>query len=180
MTNLQSLEDKIKSPALRTVYDHWCAARGDRLMPAWRDIDAAAIGKYLAKTWAWRFDPAQDTFIGRLAGEDITAVLGREIRGRRFADCFPSHSAAMVEARHRKVIRDPAIMFTTGRVYVLTGGYGLGERIVLPLSEDGVTGDGVLGVTDYRLNMSDVRSVGATIDHDDEKISYYPLAPTRP
>ena len=175
MATLDDLEAKIQSPAMRAVYAHWRAARGTRLMPAWRDIDAVAIGKYLPKVWAWRFDPMLDTFIGRLAGEDIIAVMGCEMRGRRFAQCFPPGSAATVEARHRKVIGGPNIMRTTGRVYVLTGQYGLGERIVLPLATDGVTGDGVLGVTDYSLSIADARSVGAAIDHDHEEIVFYPL-----
>jgi len=175
MVNLDYLEAKIRSPAMRVVYAHWQAARGTRLMPAWRDIDAVAIGKHLPKVWAWRFDKEQDTFIGRLAGEDILAVLGCGIHGRKFADCFPAASAGTVEARHRKVITMPSIMHTVGRVYVQTGKYGLGERLVLPLGEDGVTGDGVLGVTDYHLNIAEARSVGAAIDHDDETVTHYPL-----
>ena len=176
MANLEDFEAKIQSPAMRTVYAHWQAARGTRLMPAWRDIDAIAIGKHLPKVWAWRFDAAQDTFIGRLAGEDILAIMGCGMHGRRFADCFPPATAPMVEARHRKVITTPAIMHSVGRVYLLTGKFGLGERIVLPLATDGINGDGVLGVTDYYLNMSDARHSGASIDHDDETITYYPLA----
>jgi hypothetical protein len=97
------------------------------------------------------------------------------MRGRRFSNCFPPASAATVEARHRIIIGGPNIMYSIGRVYVLTGKYGLGERIALPLANDGVTGDGVLGVTDYHLNIAEARHVGAAIDHDDETISYYPL-----
>jgi len=175
MQDLHSLEAAIQSPALKAVYDHWQAARGPRLMPAWRDIDAVAIKKYLPKVWAWRFDPVLDTFIGRLAGEDIIAVMGCEIRGRRFAQCFPAGYVATVEARLRKVIGGPNIMRTIGPVNVMTGKYGLGERIVLPLAADGVTGDGVLGVTDYHLNIADARGVGAAIDHDHEEIVFYPL-----
>ena len=176
MATLDDLEAKLQSPAMRAVYAHWQAARGNRLMPAWRDIDAVAIGTHLPKVWAWRFDPAQDTFIGRLAGEDILAIMGCGMRGRRFAECFPAASVAKVEARQRKVIGMPSIMHSIGRVYLLTGKFGLGERIVLPLAADGITGDGVLGVTDYHLNMADARHGGATIDHDDETVTHYPLA----
>lgn len=175
MPDLHSLEAAIQSPALKAVYAHWQEARRARLTPAWRDIDPTVIGRHLPKVWAWRFDFARDIFIGRLAGEDILAVLGCEIRGRPLAECFPAASAATVEARHRKVIGGPNIMRTTGRVHVQTGKYGLGERIVLPLAEDGVTGDGVLGVTDYHLSIADARSVGAAIDHDHEEIVFYSL-----
>ncbi|HEV2675812.1 MAG TPA: PAS domain-containing protein [Aliidongia sp.] len=175
MSNLETLQAVIQSPALKIVFAHWLDARKERLMPAWKDIDAAAIGKYLPMVWAWRFDTTQDTFIGRLAGEDITAVLGYEIRGRPMKQCFPPMAFPTVEARHRKVIGGPCIMRTTGQVYVQTGRHGGGERIVLPLSEDGVTGDGVLGVTEYHLNIAEARSMGAAIDHAHEEVVFYPL-----
>ncbi|MDB5359410.1 MAG: hypothetical protein JWO51_707 [Rhodospirillales bacterium] len=175
MTPFQPLETAIQSTALKAVFAHWLDARSDRPMPAWRNIDAAAIGKYLPMVWAWRFDFAQGTFIGRLAGEEIVAVLGKEIRGRRLEQCFPADATQLVLDRYKAVMTGPRIMHTTGHVHMKTGRHGIGERIVLPLSEDGITGDGVLGATEYRLNIGDAKSVGAAIDHHHEDINYYPL-----
>ncbi len=175
MTKLADLETKIQSPALKVVFSHWLQARGDRPMPAWRHIDAAAIGKYLPMVWAWRFDTAQGTFIGRLAGEEITAVLGKEVRGRPLEQCFPADAAQVVFDRYKTVMTGPCIMHSTGHVYVKTGRHGIGERIVLPLADDGITGDGVLGATEYRLNIGDAKRVGAAIDHNHEDIEYYPV-----
>jgi hypothetical protein len=93
MIHFQTLEATIQSPALKAVFSHWLDVRGNRTMPAWRDIDAAVIGRHLPKVWAWRFDPALGTFIGRLAGEEITTVLGKEIRGRPLEQCFPTDAA---------------------------------------------------------------------------------------
>ncbi|HEV2675813.1 MAG TPA: PAS domain-containing protein [Aliidongia sp.] len=176
MTDLKSLTDAIQSPALKAVFRHWLDVRGARTMPAWKDIDATVIGKYLPLVWAWRFDRAQGTFIGRLAGEEILAVLGKEIRGRPLEQCFPANAASVVLARYKAVIDGPQIMRTTGHVHMKTGRHGIGERIVLPLSEDGITGDGVLGATEYRLHMGDARTLGAAIDHHHEDITNYPLS----
>lgn len=176
MTDLQSLNTAIHSPGLKAVFAHWLQARGARAMPAWKDIDAAAIGKHLPQVWAWRFDHTQGVFIGRLAGEEILAVLGKEIRGRRLEQCFPADAARLVHERYKSVIDGPQIMRTTGHVHMKTGRHGIGERIVLPLSEDGITGDGVLGATEYRLNIGDARSLGAAIDHHHEDIAYYSLS----
>ena len=175
MTDLKSLNAAIQSPGLKAVFAHWLDARGARAMPAWKDIDAAAIGKYLPLVWAWRFDHAQGVFIGRLAGEEILAVLGKEIRGRPLQQCFPADAANLVHDRYKAVIDGPQAMRTTGHVHMKTGRHGIGERIVLPLSEDGVTGDGVLGATEYRLHIGDARTLGAAIDHHHEDIAYYPL-----
>jgi hypothetical protein len=176
MSEFQSLQAAIQSTALKAVYAHWREARKGRLMPAWRDIDATAIAKYLPLVWAWRFDAAQGVFIGRLAGEEIIAVLGAEIRGRPLQQCFPDDAGELVHNRYKAVIDGPAIMRTTGHVHMTTQRHGVGERLVMPLSDDGVTGDGVLGVTEYRLNIADARSVGAAIDHHHEDIAFYPLA----
>jgi hypothetical protein len=54
----------IQAPALVEIANHWNAARQSRLMPAWRDIDPAAIRNYLPLVWAWRYDPEQKTFMG--------------------------------------------------------------------------------------------------------------------
>ena len=175
MTNLAALQATLQSPALKLVFDHWLDARKGRLMPAWRDIDPAVIGIYLPKVWAWRFDPERDTFIGRLAGEDILAVIGCRIHGRPLEDCFSAENAAIVLPRHRHVIGGPKIMRTSGRVYMMTGRHGTGERIALPLADDGVTGDGVLGVTEYHLSIADARTTGAAIDHHDETVVFYSL-----
>jgi hypothetical protein len=175
MALFQTIEPSIQSPAVKAVLAHWSDARGDRLMPAWRDIDAAAIGRYLPMVWAWRFDFTQDSFIGRLAGEEILAVLGREIRGRPLDQCFPASAAQLVHDRYKAVIATPQIMHSTGQVHMKTGRHGIGERIVLPLSQDGITGDGVLGATEYRLNIGDAKTVGAAIDHHHEKITLYPM-----
>ena len=176
MTVSLPVDIRVEAPALKAVLAHWLAVRGDRLMPAWRDIDAAVIGRHLPMVWAWRYDAALGTFVGRLAGEEIIAVLGSEIRGRPLDRCFPADAAQVVLDRYKAVIAGPRIMRTTGHVHMKTGRHGIGERLVLPLADDGITGDGVLGVTEYRLNIADAKSVGAAIDHHHEDITFYPLA----
>jgi hypothetical protein len=56
--------------------------------------------------------------------------------------------------RYRRVLEQPAFMCNQGAVFSLHGGVGVGERIVMPLAEDGIHPDGILGATVYRLNGS--------------------------
>jgi hypothetical protein len=171
MTALATLDAAIRSPALRTVFSHWQAARGTRPLPAWRDIEPAAIGKYLAKIWAWRFDEARDSFVGRLAGEEIVAIMGCEMRGRLFADCFPTESADAVAAHFRRIVEGPSILHAAGQVYRLAAGSrARGERLVLPLADKGV-----LGITDYRLNLNEGSNVEGAVAAEAETFLYYPL-----
>jgi hypothetical protein len=73
---------------LRNVALHWQAARGAKRMPGWRDIDPAAIARYLPIIWSWKYDHRTDSFTGRLSGQDINAVFGKSIRGVPMKDFF--------------------------------------------------------------------------------------------
>lgn len=164
----------IKEPALLEVGAHWHAVRGDRLMPAWQDIDAVTLGRNLPIVWGWRYDLSLDTFVGRLAGEEIIAVLGVNIRGRRLETCFPSDAVAVVRQRYRAVMEGPRFMRSHGKIFGRDGSDGHGERIVLPIAADGAKPDGIIGATVYRLGSPATRG-SAAIDHHNEVVSYYPL-----
>ena len=165
----------VSDPALLAVAQHWDAARAGRSMPAWRDIDPAAIRQHLAIVWAWRWDDALGTFVGRLAGEEIVAVLGRNIHGRRLDECFRPEAHGAVFARYKRVIAEPALMHSHGKVHRAFGGLGQGERIVLPLAADGVHGDGIFGATTYRLGIRPTSGETFAIDHLGETVEFYSL-----
>jgi len=166
----------IKQSALLEVAAHWHAARRDRLLPAWRDIDALALGRHLAIVWSWRYDFARDTFVGRLAGEEITAMLGLSIRGKTLEECFPADAVAVVRERYKAVMDGPNFMFSHGKVFVRVGLTGHGERVVLPLADDGINADGILGATVYLLGITPTVRDGVSIDHHNEIVSHYPVA----
>jgi len=167
------LRAAITEPALLEIAAHWYAVRGDRLLPAWRDIDACAFAPHLPIVWSWRYDLTRDTFIGRLAGEDIKAMLGVSIRGKTIEECFAPDVVAVVRRRYQAVIDGPSLMFSYGKVFARTGSTGSGERIVLPLADDGVRSDGLLGATVYRLGITPTARDGATIDHHNEIVTHY-------
>jgi hypothetical protein len=165
----------ITEPALLEIAAHWHAVRGDRLLPAWRDIDACAFAPHLPIVWSWRYDLTRDTFVGRLAGEDIKAMLGVSIRSKTIEECFAPDVVAVVRQRYQAVIDGPSLMFSYGKVFARTGSTGSGERIVLPLADDGVRSDGLLGATVYRLGITPTARDGATIDHHNEIVTHYKL-----
>lgn len=155
----------IVEPRLLTLADHWEAVRGRRLMPGWRDLDPVAIGRELAIVWAWRWDPAADTFVGRLAGHEVEAMIAGSIRGRRIEDVFEPANAVRVRARYLDVLRTPLLLRSTGRLFGYTGRVGTGERIILPLGPDSAGAGGVVGATVYRI---DPLAIGQAIQLDDE------------
>ena len=142
---------RIQSPALRAVATHWREAASTRAMPGWKDIDPMAIAPHLPIVWAWKYDRATGAFTGRLAGDAIALAFGRQLRGVALHDFFADRDPDEVAARFRRIVGEPALMYCDGQVFKHAGRVGQGERIALPLAEDGRTPDGILGATTYSL-----------------------------
>lgn len=164
----------LQKPALIAVAEHWNSARRGRLMPSWRDIDPQAIKKYLSIVWAWRWDAGLATFIGRLAGEDNIAIIGTNTHGKKVEECFPPGAYELVKARLMRVIEGPELMRSGGRIRLISGREGHGDRIILPLAEDGAHADGIIGVTVYKLGVRP-RMGDASIDPFHEAVDFFPL-----
>ena len=167
---LASVED----PRLRAVAQHWDQARGARLMPAWGEIDPTAMAHCLPIVWAWKYDRASDRFTGRLAGEDIQAAFGgKSLRGAKMEEFFKDFDYPNIFARHRRVVTEPCFAHGKGRVFAHAHRVGVGERIIMPLSEDGQHGDGLLGATVYDPGPDQWQS--GTEPNPGELVTFYSL-----
>jgi hypothetical protein len=148
---IAAIHDTLKNPSLRDVLLHWQAARGDKSLPGWNDIDPVALRQHLSILWSWRYDRTEDKFIGRIAGESIVFLLGKSPRRMLMEDFFDAATHAVVYPRFKQVIEQRHALITSGPVYSPIGRCGIGERLVLPLAEDGQTPDEVMGATCYEL-----------------------------
>jgi len=142
---------QIKASALRTVALHWQDARSHSVMPAWRDIDPAAIKLQLPIVWSWKYDRVADSFTGRLAGERFCQIFGRNLRGKPMAEFLSANAYRHVFARDKRVVTEPALYHGIGEVYHLENLSGRGERIILPLADDRRNGDGTFGAAIYDI-----------------------------
>ncbi|HWT97981.1 MAG TPA: PAS domain-containing protein [Terriglobales bacterium] len=169
---LQAFITRIAAPELVAIARHWGEARNGKRMPAWRDIDPVKIAPYLPIVWSWRYDRENDTFIGRLAGDAINRTFGKSLRGARLQDFFSPDGFPKVYQRHMRIIGDPAFSRDHGAVFHHVDGVGLGERIVMPLAEDGEHADGVFGATTYDLSqIAPVKGVKYAFDN----LEYLPV-----
>lgn len=94
----ESFLSSITSASLRAVALHWNAARGNRLMPSWDELRPAAMAKQLPIVWSYKFDRSTGEFTGRLAGDRITEVFGKSLRGMRPRDFHPPEAGPWVTA----------------------------------------------------------------------------------
>jgi len=135
---------------LREVARYWLGLRGARALPARRDLDPLALSApILPRLWIVDCEAGGTRFRFRLAGEEINATFGFPVRGLTLADAFPDRLRGSVQARFERIAREACGCHCVGTVYVENERNGHGERLILPLSEDGRDVTQLLGVTHY-------------------------------
>jgi hypothetical protein len=172
--SFQAFLDTIVSDDLRAVAGNWQAARGDRFMPAWKDIDPVPIGPQLRLIWAWKYDRLEQSFTGRLAGEDILGMFGGAVHGTPMADYFPPEIYRAFFPWMQRVVVEPAFAHGAGLVYRRLGRNFTGERIIMPLGDDGVRGDGLIGATFYNPVTDGIREDGPHLTGE-EQVDFFAL-----
>lgn len=154
----------IQSDNLRQVALHWNEVRGARTVAAWANINPAKIAAQLKLIWVYRYDRESRTFTGRLAGNAIETVFGKSFRGTPMQELYREFDYERLFARSERVVREPAFFRGQGMVFHHLERIGQGERIILPLGDDGITGDGILGATTYEMTSG----APSASDHEDE------------
>jgi hypothetical protein len=137
----------IRNQRLRTLLEHYLEIRRGRRLPSRRDIDAARLGPVLPIIWISEYEAAAGTFRYRLAGEEVNRMWDRSIAGCLLSDFVLPERFKPTNDAFLRVIREEAALIASGPVYRCSDRIGVGERLVLPLSSDGVTADGLLGAT---------------------------------
>jgi hypothetical protein len=108
--------------------------------------------------------------------EAIIEAIGCQIRGRAIEECFPEAAMPVLRERLARVLAGPGFMWNYGRVYVTSGRGGFGERLSLPLSEEGVRADGIFGATVYTFEGSQVLPrQRLERDVSDEEVEFFDL-----
>jgi hypothetical protein len=140
----------IASPDLKCVACYWNEARKGRAITGWHDIHPAQIAAQLPKIWVYRYNREADLFTGRLAGYHIEQIFGKSFRGTPMTELYPKEDYPRLFARAKRVTCEPALFRSKGTVFKHVDRFGEGERIMMPLADDGILGDGVFGATTYQ------------------------------
>lgn len=146
---IENFLDVITHEKLKGLAAHWDQARGSNPMPAWKDICPRDIAVQLPLTWSFAYHEQEDKFIGRLAGDRIESVVGKSFRGINMCELFSGHEYEWLYLTCKRVVITRALHCGSGSP--LSGHLipTFGERIVMPLSTDGLRVDGILGATVY-------------------------------
>lgn len=137
------------------VLDSWCGIRNGQLIPHRDDFDPASVSRHLRKIYLYRYEPSEEDFVCRLAGEAINDAWQERLKGKRLVDVVSKLHHAEGLARWRAVIEEPRIQYGVFSDMTPLGDNRVGERMILPLRGSSGRGEYVLGVADYRVSQAD-------------------------
>src|SRR4051812_6901763 len=129
-----AFRSRITSPALLAIADHWQEARGGALMPSWSQIRPSSIAAHLTQVWCFKYDRDADEFTARLAGNRIMAGFGKSFRGTPLKELHASPVLEKVHATLLRLVLEPCIYRSTGKLFRQGNHVSEGERIILPLA----------------------------------------------
>lgn len=138
------------SEKVRALYDYWQSLRQGREMPRRTEIDPTAFWTLLKNVFMneWHTDPERLYY--RIAGNELVAALGREVRGKWLTDLYDNpEDVARTLWIYRQAVtsRRPLIGRTDAKG--LRIGAKTFEWIICPLSEDGQHVTHFIGLEDY-------------------------------
>ena len=143
----------VREERLRRLLRHWLECRGGAVAPKRSAIDPTAIGPILAGVWLCDYEPADQRFRMRLAGEDINRLYGRNVMQCYFEEIIETALLPDVLRRYRRVVAEPAVLHCGGHIYLASNRSEIGERLVLPLSDDSGAIMHVIGASVYRMDL---------------------------
>lgn len=153
---LDALARKMRTESLRVLLKHWRVIKGPLLMPSRHRIDATEFGIVLPSVWLCDYERETDRFRYRLTGERVAKRFGHKLSRHYLDDNTDPDYYPRVHRYYRNVVDFPAVLYIYGRLYAETENPVHGERILLPLSEDGVTVQSIIGATaEVQENQSD-------------------------
>jgi len=128
----------VRDARLQLLLDHWLDGRGEDAVPLRSAIDPAALVSVLPNIWLCEFNPAEDRFRMRLAGEEINKLYGKNISHCYFDEIANATFLPIMNRRYRRILDQPAILHCAGLIYFSNSSPVVGERLGLPLRmEDG-------------------------------------------
>lgn len=156
------------SPHVRTVARWWIQAYRTDGLPSRHRIDVFVLRRALPFLWLMTYEPRDDTFRYRLAGEAINATLGVPLRGKRVEEVVEPSMLETVQTRLRHALDTPGAVHAIGWIHARSGRFREGERLILPLAETGAATTHLLGVTAYFAAGAGAASAGPA-GHMDER-----------
>lgn len=134
----------ITSDRLRELYAYWEARCSGRPAPRRSDIDPVDVPQLLPLMAICEVLQAPRSYVVRLFGTGLVEMLGRDLTGKAIHDILHGAHLDSALADLDRVTRSMRPVCTIRDGAWIGKGHLRYERLLLPLSEDGVTVDRLL------------------------------------
>lgn len=142
--------DECRSDKVRRLLQYWQQIRNGRQMPRREDIDPTLIWPLLKNVFLNEWHTRPDRLYYRIAGTELVAALGFEIRGKWLTDLYSDQADVdRTLALYRTVIETRAPIFGRTEGTQLRLGASSFEWVICPLSDDGEQVTHFVGLEDY-------------------------------
>ncbi len=128
---------EIHDARLRRLYDYWVAKKGDRRAPARADIAPEDIVDVLP--WVILMERVGDRLRYRLVGDEFRQIYGARLMGMFIDEVDLDHITAAYVGEYAQGIETFAPVVRRWQFTKNSGRYLDYERLILPLSPDGLT-----------------------------------------
>ncbi|MBL8837072.1 MAG: PAS domain-containing protein [Alphaproteobacteria bacterium] len=133
-------------PMIRALYDYWAGRRGGRAMPGRVDLDPIDVPALLP--YVFMVDtPPSGPMTYRVFGTALVALFGRELTGRPVGEGAQPEHAPEVLARYARIVAERRPFYHRARLFEQSNDFTDIERVILPLSADGIEVDQLIGMT---------------------------------
>ena len=129
---------EVCDPKIAGIYGYWKAKRGERAMPARRDLDPIELKPYLGSIILYDVLREPLDFRYRLVGTHIALAMGRDLTGRKLSEVSASEDQAYAMIALGDIVARRVYRFRNDPLRGERGSFLGRDRIHLPLSEDGV------------------------------------------
>jgi hypothetical protein len=161
-----------EDPILLGLFEYWDRKRGDRAMPARRDLDPTEIPRLLPHLRITEILDGCTRFRYRLVGTAVVEAYGVDFTGKYTDELYNGERKLNIERHCRLLYEKKRPIFLRSR-YVTAKGYDvMANRLLAPLSNNGVEVDMMIAALTFEYGGArpEANILGASIDVSAEHI----------
>src|ERR1700722_701607 len=146
-----------EDPILLGLFQYWDRKRGDRAMPARRDLDPTDIPRLLPHLRITEILDGCTRFRYRLVGTAVVEAYGADFTGKYTDELYNGERKLNIERHCRILYEKKRPMFLRSRYVTLKGYDVMANRLLAPLSNDGVEVDMVIAALTFEYGCAAYR-----------------------
>jgi hypothetical protein len=134
-------------PEIRALYEYWDGKRHGRAMPSRAELDPVDIPSLLQYVFLIDVTRAPQVLRYRVFGTALSELFHRDLTGLEVGSGSQPEHLPGILARYAHIIEQRAPFFHRDRMREQANDFTSVERLIVPLSRDGVHVDQLLGMT---------------------------------